>query len=502
MEGELNVLSAFKNFGITFLIALIIFGVGGYFATSFVTSTMSSILSSEREKLGNIIDNGNESGLLPGDDTDNPGSQYGQIDGESFSFLLVVTNYRPDLYGDYLPDDVQKLNEKSWNLTSSYESLGYLSKNYRSDGASVIMLVRADKESGQYTYTYFSPESRVYTPTGYHTLGEVYSYYGVDTLTDHINALTGIKPTYKLIINGYNLDELVTLLGPVTVNLSKDIYSDGFEYTTIYETAQSVVGADGVPYTENVSNTYVLGTGAVEVNSENIYILSSLKEKSMSDITMKEAYSVEMVRRYIEKLAAMDAEQLRIVISQLTLNESEWVGIEGLDYQPPAETEETEPETEEVNPWWTPPEDNGNGGEADESGESDDESDEEEIELFEPETPIFETSFTAAELSKISGVIKAVSVFENITVPYPGSYVSAGGTGTSNGTEKPYFEPDLKIGIERFLSYRKSKSSDKSGVVNTPSTVTPEQTLPNGGAETVPDSTGDNSGSGGSAETN
>lgn len=446
-EGATNMLSAFKNFGVTFIIALVIFGISAYFATTFVTNTMSSIMSSEKEQLDDIFDHNDEEGMQPGDQPGNVIDPGRQIEGESFSFLVVISDYRPDLYGDYMTTDAQTLNEKAWSLTDQYEAVGYLSANYRAISASSIILIRADKEDEQYTYTYFSPESRVYTPTGYHTLGDVYNYYGIDRLAEHINALTGIKPKYKLVINGYNLDELVNLLGSVTVNVSKDIYFDGYEYTTLYEQTRNAVGADGVTYVEHIPNTYVIGTGAVELNEENIYILSSLSERSMSDISMKEAYTVEAAKQYMVKLAAMEADQLKILVSQLTLNETEWVNIEGLDYQPP-ETEETTEETEpaEVNPWWTDQVDE-TGEEENPEGEETDK--EEEILLFEPETPIFETTFTSADLEKIAGVLKAIPVFENITVTYPGSYVAA--TADSDG----YFEPNLKTGIDRFLAYRK-----------------------------------------------
>lgn len=447
-EGAACVLSAFKNFGVTFIIALVIFGISAYFATAFVTNTMSSIMSSEKEQLDDIFEKEDEQGMTPGEQPGNTVDPLSQIEGESFSFLVVITDYRPDLYGDYMPKDVQALNEKAWSLTDKYEAVGYLSTDYRTISASSIVLIRADKEDGQYTYTYFSPESRVYTPTGYHTLGDVYSYYGMDTLTDHINALTGIRPTYKLVINGYNLDELVSLLGSVAVNVSKDIYFDGAEYTTHYEYTQNAVGADGVAYVEHIPNTYTIGTGTVELNAENIYILSSLAERSMSDISMKEAYTIEAVKQYMTKLSAMEEDQLRILVSQLTLNETEWINIEGLDYQPP-ETEETEAdaaaETEpaEGNPWWSEP------AEGDENPKDEEK---EEILLFEPETPIFETTFTVSDLEKIIGVLKAVSVFENITVTYPGTYVA------SAADEDAYFEPNLKTGVDRFLEYRKANA--------------------------------------------
>lgn len=469
-------LSAFKNFGVTFLIALIIFGITAYFATSFVTNTMNSIMSGEREELENIFEN-EDSASPPGEQKEENATSAGEIPGSGFNLLLVITDYRPDVYGDYMPTDVDALNQKSWSLPSTADSVGYLSKNYRSLTADTILLVRGDKELRQYTYTYFSSESRVYTPSGYQTLGDVYRLYGMETLSEHIHALTGIRPTHQIVINGYNLDEAAALLGTVTVNLSRDIYlEEESVYTTQYEYTRDAYGADGQPYVEHIPNTYVLGVGAVELTAENLSILSMLEERSQADISLKEGLVIEAVRQYLARLAALDDNQLRILFSQLTLNESEWLTIEGYEPPPEPETEETaegesgEPETEPETeyPWWDldgdstavdpsqsaeNPEEEGETGEGEttEDGEpipEGEEETEEEIVLFEPETPVFEASFSVEELWQVVGVLRASLTFEHITVSYPGVYV----TGTEE--EEAYFEPDLRTGIDTFVNYR------------------------------------------------
>ena len=48
-------LSALKNFGVTFLISALLFGVIAYFATLFVSSTVNSILDDESSELNDII---------------------------------------------------------------------------------------------------------------------------------------------------------------------------------------------------------------------------------------------------------------------------------------------------------------------------------------------------------------------------------------------------------------------------------------------------------------
>ncbi len=466
-------LSAFKNFAVTMLIALLIFGFGAYFASMFVTNTMNSILSTEKEQLGHIIENNESPEQNQGDEPNTPIDPDELIEGESFTLLLVITDYRPDLYGDYMPTGVQLSDNKDdqkANKGDKYDSLGYLSSDYRDTRASSIVLICADKESKQYTYTYFSPESRMNTPAGYHTLGEAYSFYGEDVLAEHIHALTGIMPEYRMTINGYNLDELQSFFGTVTVNLSRDIYFDGSAYTTEYEHTRRAVDEEGEPYLEHIPNTFILGAGVVELDEENAYILSSLAERSVADINMKESYTVEAVKQCLSTLGAMEEEELRILISMLTLNEADWITIEPAGDETSAadtDSEEVEVPPSEDNPWWSvesgvapaetevetlPAETEAASEETtEETGEP-----EETVILFEPETPILETTFTASELERIGGVVRAFSMFEQVTVSYPGKYIAA------TEDHGAYFDMNIKSGLNRFFAIRKQLNESDS----------------------------------------
>ena len=55
----------------------------------------------------------------------------------------------------------------------------------------------------------------------------MYDIYGVDKLAEHINGLTGLKFNYTFLLNGYNMDELVGIVGALGVSVSRDIYFDG-----------------------------------------------------------------------------------------------------------------------------------------------------------------------------------------------------------------------------------------------------------------------------------
>ena len=82
-------LSAFKNFAVTVLIALLIFGFGAFFAIKFLNTTMNSILTSEKEELSSIVNKGEDEDPSDENNPLTPIDPEEIITGESFSFLLV-----------------------------------------------------------------------------------------------------------------------------------------------------------------------------------------------------------------------------------------------------------------------------------------------------------------------------------------------------------------------------------------------------------------------------
>ena len=474
-------LSALKNFGVTFLIAALLFGMLAYLATGFVTSTMNSIMSAEEDELSEIMQNEDNQNLVNAEtetpQTQNPTNE--KIpEGESFNFLVITTDYRPDLYDNYKPT-LDHMYKTDWYSVSASDTRGCLSGDYREPGVSAIVLVRADKEARQYTYTYFSPETQVYTTTGYHTLSEVYAHYGRQTLADHVHAMTGMKIRYTFLLNAYNLDEFTEICGTPTVTLTKDIYQNAdLMYTTQFETTKEHIGTDGYPWTEHIPNTLVLPAGEIELNAANFDILNSVSELNSADVAAKEAWSVEIVRAFLNSVASR--EDLKTLLAQLITNKSEWGNIEGLNYTEPepegtgspeelpavpgdGETvtaPEAPSEDEPYNPW----EDTGGDMSGDVTAEevpSETEpepaetKEEETIDriwlsgLSEPEGPILETNYTMNDFDGVREMISAVTYFENVSVSYPGKFMEA------NEDRDAFFDPDLQAGLKKFRQYRK-----------------------------------------------
>ena len=61
-------MSALKNFVITFLISALIFGSVAYFATQFLTDTITGIFDAEKSELDSILNPSNPSDTTPSTD--------------------------------------------------------------------------------------------------------------------------------------------------------------------------------------------------------------------------------------------------------------------------------------------------------------------------------------------------------------------------------------------------------------------------------------------------
>lgn len=433
-----NMLSALKNFGVTFLIAAILFGIIAYFATGFVTSTVKDILEEEQTELDEIIQSeGEVSPNTPSTEVaEGEGEEDDKIpEGESFNFIVFTTDYRPDLYNDYSPA-LSTMYNTDWYSVPAEETAGLLSGDYRTTNLSTILLVRIDKEKRQVMYSYITPEARVYTPSGYHTLSEVYTLYGKNTVTEHINAMTGLRFRYSLLMNGYNLDEFIELTGTQTVHSARDIYHDGTYPTMEYETTAERIGEDGNPWTEHIPNTWLQSAGDVTLNRDNLYNMLSVDERSMADINAKSAYVIDIMQKYLANIAAMEDEDRKILLAKLIMREDDWKFIEGLEI--PEEETETQPV------WEEPAEEEP----AEVPEEEFDPASRWKEELFEPDTPILDTNYTMNDYDAVKEMLAAVAYFEPVIVTYPITYKAA------VEEEPAYFAADTSAGLELYLPFR------------------------------------------------
>ncbi len=242
-------LSATKNFFLTFLIALVIFSMIAYMLVGLV--------------LNNLLGIGEETTLAPEDTVSDPenndsgsiGIQFGDT-GESFNILLIGTDYRPSEFVDYDPEMLERLygivNDevtavpppsdiapKPGSVVSDekYQSQdgivaddgslifsgGFYSIDYRVIETDALVLLRADKEREQFTITVFPTDAYVDMNGRYFKLSEIYGRYGLEVLLDKIYAITGMTIDHHAVISMTDFPQLVDTLGGITYNVPFDM---------------------------------------------------------------------------------------------------------------------------------------------------------------------------------------------------------------------------------------------------------------------------------------
>lgn len=475
-------LSALKNFGVTFLISALIFGIIAYFATLFVSRTVDDILEVDHTALEEITAVEQETTSEETSTPDDTVPEEPLPDGETFNLLLVTTDYRPDLYNDYAPD-AEAITKAAAGLDSAVPTLGILSVDFREVSATSIVLLRVDRERRQFVYTYFTPEMTVYTPSGYRSLSEISTVYGMDSLAEYINAMTGLKIHYTMLLDGYHFDELSEILGSVTVNLPRDIYDDGQEITFEYDTKIQRVGEDGWPWTESVPNKWLMGIGENTVDGDALWTLSLAAEHTEADRDAKQSYTLSIVKAYLTAIASLDEAAAHRVMEQLLTPESGWSkyswyvppvdetpvekpsDADGENENPvaeePAQEEPVAEEPAEADPDLpfdiTPVGSETVPAPAPDEPEESEEPAETEAEpsgpiwvlpLGEPDAAVLSTEFTMTDFENCYALLKAVSSFSTVNVTYPCSYIPA----ADNRAE--VFDVKLRDGLELFAQWR------------------------------------------------
>ena len=160
-----------RNFGITLAISFVILGIVAIFASRFVADTVCGVFTGSGAK--NLDELLNAETTAPIDQEQDERFTR-ELNGKSFTWLMVVTDERASVFDNYFPDadDIKNLKED--------DTFGILGKDYRYVGTAGIALVHADVEKREYTVMAIPPITRVETGSGDFNLSEIYSYYGIE----------------------------------------------------------------------------------------------------------------------------------------------------------------------------------------------------------------------------------------------------------------------------------------------------------------------------------
>ena len=241
-EDKAIMLSAIKNFFLTFIIALLIFSLVAYLAVNLVINNINGALDSKTTEAVTTAGPGRAE-PVPGTDDES--------DGESVNILIVGCDYRGGVFADYdskvieerfgvvreypvmrpVPNDLGMPAPSGVISDSGVEPLdgvkisddrlafrnGFYRVSYRTVETDTLMLLRFDKERGHISYTVFDPKAYVTVNGGYCRLGEVFSRYGIVALRDKIHALTGILVDRYALATMESFPKVIDAIGGVSV---------------------------------------------------------------------------------------------------------------------------------------------------------------------------------------------------------------------------------------------------------------------------------------------
>ena len=219
-----------RSFFITFLIALLVFGVCAYFITGFVTDSVSGLLSGDSVTESTPAETTTDAGetLAP------PVGAEVEIEGESFNILLVGTDYRPSILSDYHPE----IAEQYPAFQDSSKLIGYGGSlpeyPYRTVRADAIVLVCVNKEKQSFTYMQIPSGMQLTVGGVTTTAADLYYDKGLEYFVNKMSGITGVGIDYYAVTSIEQIAGVVDAMGQITYTVPCDMeYTDAVSGLTI-----------------------------------------------------------------------------------------------------------------------------------------------------------------------------------------------------------------------------------------------------------------------------
>lgn len=224
-------LSAVKNFAITFAASALIFGIIAYFVAGAVENGITAA-GNDTDMVTDLGTGDNadvdfvyvtdENGEVVTDENGLPVTEVKKdeppvvddIKGNSFNMLLVGTDYQPAVLDDY-------------DLTSYNENVSGFKVKERTINADTIVLIRVDKELKSFIFLPIPSNTQVFVSGMNMTLGSLYDRYGLDYLCKKVWALTGLNVDYYCCMSIPNLTKVIDIIGGISYMVPTDMtYND------------------------------------------------------------------------------------------------------------------------------------------------------------------------------------------------------------------------------------------------------------------------------------
>ncbi|MBQ5389491.1 MAG: LCP family protein [Clostridia bacterium] len=234
-------MTSLRSFFITFLIALLVFGVCAFFITGFVTDSINSLLSGEQ------VTDPVESTTIDPDGPVGPIDPDTEIKGDSFNVLLIGTDYRPSVLHDYHP----QIAEHYPAFSDPASLIGYEGAlpmyNYRRVKADAVMLICVNKEKHSFTYMQIPTNMQLTVAGVSTTVADLYYDMGLAYFVDKMSGITGVPIDYYALTGIEEISGVVDAMDSITYTVPCDMeYTDEVSGLTISLKggAQTLTGTD------------------------------------------------------------------------------------------------------------------------------------------------------------------------------------------------------------------------------------------------------------------
>lgn len=241
-------LPSIKNFAIAFAISIIIFGTLGFVITPLLKDATSGFDATAENESG--VDT---SVTVPEEDENNEPSETPKIntDAESFTMLIIGTDYQPNIFKDYRV-----------NLSENATAEDYV-KNSRHYTADTIIIIRADKQTGDFLITSLPKTTKVTSHGVVTTLGEAYENVTIDYFKQLITSIISLSIDYCIEMQVNMAREVIDFMYPtgISYEVPYDMYYVNEEervlmpgtslddYVYEYDENGNVINPPGTPFT-------------------------------------------------------------------------------------------------------------------------------------------------------------------------------------------------------------------------------------------------------------
>lgn len=205
-------LSSVKSFLIAFAVALLIFGLIGYFAMPQIKSLADGFFTPTDSEAEDTNAEEYVAPPVPDAKTGFIGNKAVFEDHRSFTMLLVGSDYQPDVFSDY---------RVSVQNTADIDQLSTHQRHYKAD---VIMLLRYNAQNGTVMLSAVPPSLMVTSAGIQMKLCDVLERKGISVFSDLVGSVVGLSIDYYICCRISMFMDIVNRLGGVKYEVPMDMY--------------------------------------------------------------------------------------------------------------------------------------------------------------------------------------------------------------------------------------------------------------------------------------